>query len=231
MVARPAAQSGLGATGPGMASELRRLASAEDVLGGTTIPADVRSTLQLRRGGGSALPEGVSSAVGRRLGQDLSGVRVHADGEADRLARSDAVGGVHPGLRASTSRVVRTRRRRRRAVGCWRTSWAMSPNAPPARPRPSVGRTIRSRRPRTARQLESRPTSSDWRAVMRRPNGRSSAALDDGESGPVRRKISKTSRDIDELRSEAGQEKGKRTSDSLHRIGLLLERLGRWGRT
>src|SRR5207342_449299 len=63
--ARPAAQSGLAAGGPGMASELRRLAPAEDVLGGTAIPADVRSTLQLRRGGGSALPAGVSSGVGR----------------------------------------------------------------------------------------------------------------------------------------------------------------------
>jgi outer membrane protein OmpA-like peptidoglycan-associated protein len=49
---------------------------------------DIAQRIQSRSGGGSALETGVQTALEQGLGTNLSGVRVHTDGEADQLARS-----------------------------------------------------------------------------------------------------------------------------------------------
>src|SRR5581483_9867662 len=59
-----------------------------DPLGGTTASHDVTAALRRRQGRGQALPTDVAQNFGDRLGADLSGVRVHADGEADTIAKS-----------------------------------------------------------------------------------------------------------------------------------------------
>ncbi|MFL6162088.1 MAG: DUF4157 domain-containing protein [Jatrophihabitantaceae bacterium] len=66
----------------------RATAGQQDPLGGAPIPAEVLSALRRRAGTGQRLPAEVSEPVGAELGHDLSGVRVHADAEADRIARS-----------------------------------------------------------------------------------------------------------------------------------------------
>lgn len=64
---------------------LRRFA---DPLGGSAVDADVQSVLRRREGGGQPLPAGLSGQFGQILGQDFSGVRVHADSEAGGVARA-----------------------------------------------------------------------------------------------------------------------------------------------
>ena len=66
---------------------LQRSAAAE------AAPADdIGARIQARAGGGSALDSGVQRQLEGGMGADLSGVRVHTDGEADHLSRSvDAV--------------------------------------------------------------------------------------------------------------------------------------------
>ena len=49
---------------------------------------NVGERIQARAGGGSALDAGVQGQLEQGLGADMSGVRVHTDGEADHLARS-----------------------------------------------------------------------------------------------------------------------------------------------
>jgi len=66
----------------------RAMAGQVDPLGGQPIPAEVLTALRRRRGAGQPLPTEVSEPIGAELGHDLSGVRVHADAEADRIARS-----------------------------------------------------------------------------------------------------------------------------------------------
>jgi hypothetical protein len=53
---------------------------------------DISAQIQSRAGHGSSLDAGVQRTLEQGLGANLSGVRIHADGEADHLARSvDAV--------------------------------------------------------------------------------------------------------------------------------------------
>lgn len=59
-----------------------------DVMGGEAVPEGVQDALRRRAGGGSALPRRTAQELGASLGTDLSAVRVHADGEADTIARS-----------------------------------------------------------------------------------------------------------------------------------------------
>ncbi len=66
----------------------RRGGGASDALGGSSIGDDITETLRRRSGGGSPLPAGLASSYGAAYGADLSGVRVHDDGEADSVARS-----------------------------------------------------------------------------------------------------------------------------------------------
>lgn len=49
---------------------------------------DVAGKIQSRAGGGSSLDDGTKARLEDGLGADMSGVRVHTDGEADSLARS-----------------------------------------------------------------------------------------------------------------------------------------------
>jgi hypothetical protein len=64
------------------------LAHPSDPLGGTAASPEVASALQRRRGRGEPLPPEVAQRFEAQLNTDLSGVRVHADAEADGLARS-----------------------------------------------------------------------------------------------------------------------------------------------
>lgn len=59
-----------------------------DVMGGEAVPDQVQEVVRRRAGTGQALPRRTAQDLGGRLGTDLSGVRVHADGEADTVARS-----------------------------------------------------------------------------------------------------------------------------------------------
>jgi hypothetical protein len=55
---------------------------------GETAEDDIGSRIQARAGGGSSIDPGVQRQMEGAMGADLSGVRVHTDGEADHLARS-----------------------------------------------------------------------------------------------------------------------------------------------
>src|SRR6476659_7375315 len=64
---------------------LRRRGADHDSLGGTTVTDDIALRLANPRGG-APLPTTISASFGEQLGTDLTGVRVHADAEADSLA-------------------------------------------------------------------------------------------------------------------------------------------------
>ncbi|MDQ1713567.1 MAG: hypothetical protein QOE45_3017 [Frankiaceae bacterium] len=67
----------------------RAAVGGADPLGGTAVGGGVMEVLQRRRGGGSGLPVDLAASMGSAFGgHDFSGVRVHADGEADTVARS-----------------------------------------------------------------------------------------------------------------------------------------------
>ncbi len=55
---------------------------------GPAIEGDIGSRIESRSGGGSSLDSGAQSKLESGLGADMSGVRVHTDGEADRLSKS-----------------------------------------------------------------------------------------------------------------------------------------------
>jgi hypothetical protein len=57
------------------------------ILSDGTVHADVQSTINSTRGGGTTLDPGVAGKLGGTLG-DLSDVRVHTDDTADKLNRS-----------------------------------------------------------------------------------------------------------------------------------------------
>ena len=59
-----------------------------DPLGGTAASPDIVAVLRSRAGQGSALPPQLAEPIGAALDTDLSSVRIHADAEADTLARS-----------------------------------------------------------------------------------------------------------------------------------------------
>jgi predicted secreted Zn-dependent protease len=54
----------------------------------STVPDSIAQRIQAASGGGGQLDEGVQQHLEQHLGADLSGVRIHTDGEADRLSRS-----------------------------------------------------------------------------------------------------------------------------------------------
>jgi hypothetical protein len=59
-----------------------------DELGGTAVEPAIKAALHRRRGTGRPLPAEVSARFGEQMGADFSSVRVHADSEADRIARA-----------------------------------------------------------------------------------------------------------------------------------------------
>ncbi|MCV2395226.1 DUF4157 domain-containing protein [Actinotalea sp. M2MS4P-6] len=73
---------------PGVAVDLRRRSSVSDPLGGTAASADVSAALERRRGRGRPIEPAVAESMGSAMDADFSGVRVHDDAEADRIARS-----------------------------------------------------------------------------------------------------------------------------------------------
>ena len=77
---------GVARTVPGRIS--RRGGSADDPFGGAAAAPEVVDALRRRRGSGKPLPADVAQSFGEHLGTDLSGVRVHTDGEADTISRS-----------------------------------------------------------------------------------------------------------------------------------------------
>lgn len=83
------ADAALGALGEfdDATSAVRRQAT-DDPLGGAEVGPDLQRRIDAKRGGGSPLGERESVAFSQAYGVDLSGVRVHADPEADQLSRS-----------------------------------------------------------------------------------------------------------------------------------------------
>ncbi|WP_084614257.1 eCIS core domain-containing protein [Nakamurella lactea] len=71
---------------PGTVLGRLRRQPSDDPLGGTEAPDTVVQALRRRRGGGQPLPQQLAGPMGQQLGVDLSGVRVHADPDAGRLA-------------------------------------------------------------------------------------------------------------------------------------------------
>lgn len=67
---------------------LRRLATADDPLGGQAAPQGVLDVLRRSAGRGTPLPNAVQSDLGRRLGADLSAIRIHHDEEAHGVAQA-----------------------------------------------------------------------------------------------------------------------------------------------
>ena len=61
---------------------------AEDPLGGSEVSGDIAGALRRRGGQGGLLPDTLSAPMSNHLGMDLSGVRVHTDPEAGKIAHS-----------------------------------------------------------------------------------------------------------------------------------------------
>lgn len=76
--------------GCGHEAQLRESADAVpmDPLGGTRVGTDLAGILADRAGRGRPLPSAIAATMGEQLSTDLTGVRVHADREADGIARS-----------------------------------------------------------------------------------------------------------------------------------------------
>jgi hypothetical protein len=72
---------------PYPASSILRLATGDE-LGGTEAESDVADSLRRRAGAGRPLDRADAERFGAGFGADLSRVRVHADAEADSVARS-----------------------------------------------------------------------------------------------------------------------------------------------
>jgi hypothetical protein len=64
--------------------------SESGVSGGESVTIDVEQGIHQARGGGQGLDDSVREPMERAFGADFSGVKVHADGDADRLNRSIA---------------------------------------------------------------------------------------------------------------------------------------------
>ncbi len=64
--------------------------SESGVSGGESVTIDVEQGIHQARGGGQGLDESVREPMERAFGADFSGVKVHADGDADMLNRSIA---------------------------------------------------------------------------------------------------------------------------------------------
>jgi hypothetical protein len=78
----------LGAADPSVATRIQRAERGPDRLGGRPVDRDVERGVASRRGHGAPLHTRIARRVGDVVGHDLTSVRVHADGPADRLAQS-----------------------------------------------------------------------------------------------------------------------------------------------
>lgn len=68
----------------GIRLALKKLAQDSE----TPVPAQLERSIEATRGGGKALDAELRSSMEQAFGRDLSAVRVHTGGEADRLSRS-----------------------------------------------------------------------------------------------------------------------------------------------
>ena len=66
---------------------VHRSAIGQIGMAGGALDADTEQRIQRARGGGSALPADLSASMGNAMGADFSGVRVHADQQADQLSQ------------------------------------------------------------------------------------------------------------------------------------------------
>ncbi|WRH68002.1 MAG: DUF4157 domain-containing protein [Planktothrix sp. GU0601_MAG3] len=57
-------------------------------LGGGAVSTDIETTIQSAKSGGSPLDAGLQSKMGKAMGADFSGVKVHTDSQSDKLNRS-----------------------------------------------------------------------------------------------------------------------------------------------
>ncbi|BBD52858.1 hypothetical protein NIES204_01150 [Planktothrix agardhii NIES-204] len=57
-------------------------------LGGGAVSTDIETTIQSAKSGGSPLDAGLQQKMGKAMGADFSGVKVHTDSQADKLNRS-----------------------------------------------------------------------------------------------------------------------------------------------
>ncbi|WP_426592342.1 DUF4157 domain-containing protein [Cellulomonas sp. McL0617] len=89
---RPAVSVAAGPRSPfpisGLVHPVRRLSEGDDALGGTAVVPETASALERLRGAGARLSDSVAGPMGEAMGADLSGVRVHADSQADQISRS-----------------------------------------------------------------------------------------------------------------------------------------------
>ena len=78
----PAPREGMGTT---VGEVRRKLAGPVGSDRGVAVSSDLEAQIDSARGGGKALDPALQQSMGRVMGADLSGVRVHADARSDRL--------------------------------------------------------------------------------------------------------------------------------------------------
>ena len=197
---------------------------AADPLGDAPVSTDMLSTLRRNHGRGQVLPGAVASTMERELGRDLSGVRLHTDGEADKLARSVQSEAFTHGsdiyfsgakFKPGTSHGDHLLAHELAHVAQRSTGGG-----------PVIGRAddpAEADADRVADRIA--PALSRSMATPRsdqRPGTASSGPA--ASDGPLQRKITKSGRDIEALRSSKSQKKGVRTNDTLFRIGKLVDK-------
>jgi hypothetical protein len=57
-------------------------------IGGGAVSTDIETTIQSAKSGGSPLDDGLQRRMGKAMGADFSGVKVHTDSQSDKLNRS-----------------------------------------------------------------------------------------------------------------------------------------------
>ncbi len=224
---RVPASSALAAGAAELQREINRLAPMEDPLGGRPIPADARSTLLRRRGRGNPLPEAVSAGMAAEFGRPFSSIRVHTDPEADRLARSmQSVALTH----GSDIYFSRGSYAPTTASGSHLLAHELAHAAGGSHGGAVVGRAddpAEAAADRTADRI-----APAVRRMMGEPGSASRFSTTPVQAGAAKiealqRKMSYTSAHINDHRSKTGVRKGQRSDDSLHKIGRLLDMMGR----
>ena len=168
------------------------------------------------------------AGMAAEFGRPFSSIRVHTDPEADRLARSmQSVALTH----GSDIYFSRGSYAPTTASGSHLLAHELAHAAGGSHGGAVVGRADDG-----AEAAADRTADRIAPAVRRLMGEPGSAAEQSAKSPPaahpsmiesLHRKISYTSSDLNRLRSAAGVKKGERTNDSLHRIGRLLDKLGR----
>jgi hypothetical protein len=68
--------------------QMKPMLQLREAVGGGDASADLESSINRARSGGQALDAGLQRSMGQAMGADFSRVRVHTDGESDRLNQS-----------------------------------------------------------------------------------------------------------------------------------------------